>query len=71
MVCVFYEPTYVGIGQWFGGRQGKPLGLLTLIAGLSVTVFLPLSQWLVGLLGWRGASPASGRPSFPASAIRS
>lgn len=55
MACVFYEPAYVGIGQWFGERQGKPLGLLTLIAGLSVTVFLPLSQWLVDLLGWRGA----------------
>ena len=55
MACVFYEPAYVGIGQWFGERQGKPLGLLTLIAGLSVTIFLPLTQWLVGLLGWRGA----------------
>jgi MFS family permease len=60
MACVFYEPAYVGIGQWFGGRQGKPLGLLTLIGGLSVTVFLPLSQWLVGLLGWRGAVLALG-----------
>jgi MFS family permease len=55
MACVFYEPAYVGVGQWFGARQGKPLGLLTLIAGLSVTVFLPLTQWLVGLFGWRGA----------------
>jgi MFS family permease len=55
MACVFYEPAYVGIGQWFGGQQGKPLGLLTLIAGLSVTVFLPLTQWLVGVIGWRGA----------------
>lgn len=55
MACVFYEPAYVGIGQWFGKRQGKPFGLLTLIAGLSVTIFLPLTQWLVGLLGWRGA----------------
>jgi MFS family permease len=55
MACAFYEPAYVGIGQWFGERQGKPLGLLTLLAGLSVTIFLPLSQWLVGLLGWRGA----------------
>jgi MFS family permease len=55
MACVVSEPAYVGIGQWFGERQGKPLGLLTLIAGLSVTIFLPLSQWLVGLLGWRGA----------------
>ena len=55
MACVFYEPAYVGIGQWFGERQGKPLGLLTLVAELSVTVFLPLTQWLVGLLSWRGA----------------
>jgi MFS transporter, OFA family, oxalate/formate antiporter len=55
MAFVFYEPAYVGIGQWFGERQGKPLGLLTLVAGLSVTIFLPLTQWLVGLLGWRGA----------------
>lgn len=60
MACVFYEPAYVGIGQWFGERQGKPLGLLTLIAGLSVTMFLPLSQWLVGLLGWRDAVLALG-----------
>src|SRR5918994_1409652 len=59
MVCVFYEPAYVGIGQWFGERQGKPLGLLTLVAGLSVTVFLPLTQWLVGLLSWRGPDPGS------------
>lgn len=28
---------------------------MTLIAGLSVTIFLALTQWLVGLLGWRGA----------------
>ena len=55
MACVFYEPAYIAIDQWFGERQGKALGLLTLIAGLSLTTFLPLSQWLVGLLGWRGA----------------
>jgi MFS family permease len=55
MACVFYEPAYVGIGQWFDERQGKPLGVLTLVAGTSITIFVPLSQWLVGLLGWREA----------------
>lgn len=55
MACVFYEPAYITIYQWFGERQGRALGLLTLVAGLSVTIFLPLAQWLVGLLGWRNA----------------
>lgn len=55
MACVFYEPAYVAIDQFFGERQGNALGLLTLIAGLSVTIFLPLAQWLVGTMGWRGA----------------
>ncbi len=56
MACTFYEPAYVAIDQWFGERQGRPLGVLTLVAGLSVTVFLPLSQWLVDGFGWRGAT---------------
>lgn len=56
MACTFYEPAYVAIDQWFGERQGRALGVLTLVAGLSVTVFLPLSQWLVDGVGWRGAT---------------
>jgi hypothetical protein len=38
MACTFYEPAYVGIDQWFGGRQGRPLGVLTVVAGLSATM---------------------------------
>lgn len=56
MAGTFYEPAYVAIDQWFGGLQGRALGVLTLVAGLSVTIFLPLSQWLVQALGWRGAT---------------
>lgn len=56
MACVFYEPAYVAIDQWFGNRQGKPLGVLTFLAGLSATIFIPLTQWLVGDVGWRGAT---------------
>ncbi|MGB3683412.1 MAG: MFS transporter [Rubrobacteraceae bacterium] len=56
MAAVFYEPAYVAIDQWFEGPQGKPLGLLTLVAGLSVTIFLPLTQWLVERFGWRDAT---------------
>ena len=56
MAATFYEPSYVAIDQWFEGPQGKPLGLLTLVAGLSVTIFLPLTQWLVESFGWREAT---------------
>lgn len=56
MACSFYEPAYVAIDRWFEGPQGRPLGVLTVVAGLSVTVFLPLSQWLVERVGWREAT---------------
>lgn len=56
MAATFYEPAYVAIDQWFEGPQGKPLGLLTLVAGLSVTIFLPLTQGLVDRFGWRNAT---------------
>ena len=56
MAATFYEPAYVAIDQWFEGPQGRPLGVLTLVAGLSVTIFLPLTQWLVERSGWRDAT---------------
>lgn len=56
MACVFYEPAYVAVDQWFDGPKGRPIGVLTVIAGLSATVFVPLSQWLVERDGWRGAT---------------
>jgi MFS family permease len=55
MACVFYEPAYVAVDQWFDGPKGRPIGVLTVVAGLSVTVFVPLTQWLVEREGWRGA----------------
>ncbi len=56
MAGTFYEPAYVAVDQWFGELQGRALGVLTLVAGLSVPIFLPLSQRLVEALGWRGAT---------------
>jgi MFS family permease len=55
MACSFYEPAYVAIDQWFEDQQGRAIGLLTVIAGLSSTVFIPLTQVLVTAVGWRGA----------------
>jgi MFS family permease len=56
MACAFYEPAYVTIDQWFGERQGRALGVLTLVAGISATIFIPLTQWLVESFGWRPAT---------------
>jgi MFS family permease len=56
MACTFYEPAYVAVDQWFEGPKGKALGVLTLVAGLSVAIFLPLTQWLVERGGWRNAT---------------
>ncbi|WP_219975947.1 MFS transporter [Rubrobacter xylanophilus] len=56
MACTFYEPAYVAIDQWFERSQGTALGILTLIAGLSATIFIPLTQLLVEALGWRDAT---------------
>jgi MFS family permease len=57
MACVFYDPAYVTIDQWFAGRStGKAIGVLTLIGGLSAPIFVPLAQWLVGYMGWRSAT---------------
>jgi MFS-type transporter involved in bile tolerance (Atg22 family) len=47
MACTFYEPAYVTIDQWFAGRStGTAIGVLTLVGGLSATIFIPLTQSL-------------------------
>lgn len=57
MACTLYEPAYVTIDQWFAGRStGKAIGLLTLLAGLSAPIFIPLTQRLVESMGWRSAT---------------
>ena len=57
MACTFYEPAYVTIDQWFAGRSiGTAVGVLTVLGGLSSTIFIPLTQSLVENLGWRNAT---------------
>jgi MFS family permease len=57
MACTFYEPAYVTIDQWFAGRStGTAIGVLTLVGGLSATIFIPLTQSLVENTGWRNAT---------------
>ncbi len=57
MACTFYEPAYVTIDQWFAGRStGTAIGVLTLLAGLSAPIFIPLTQSLVENIGWRNTT---------------
>jgi sugar phosphate permease len=55
MAATLYEPAFATVATWFERGRGKALLLVTLAAGFASTIFLPLSGWLVGALGWRRA----------------
>lgn len=49
-----YEPAYVAVGIWVGSHhRNKAIALLSLIGGFAGPVFLPLSGFSVGAIGWR------------------
>jgi MFS family permease len=54
MAGVLYPPAFAALTRWWGARRVAALTGLTLAAGLSSTVFAPLTAALVGALGWRG-----------------
>jgi MFS family permease len=53
--AVMYEPAFAVINTWFDRDRHTALLTLTVVAGFSSTVFLPLSQALVNAFGWRDA----------------
>jgi hypothetical protein len=55
MAAVLYEPAFAVITVWFDRKRVRTLTAVTLIAGFSSTIFLPLSAWLVEAQGWRTA----------------
>jgi MFS family permease len=55
MAATLYEPAFAVIYRSFGADARKAVTALTLVAGFASTVFWPLSEWLVAVLGWRGA----------------
>ncbi|MGI8873625.1 MAG: MFS transporter [Egibacteraceae bacterium] len=57
----FYEPAFVVIEQWFDrGSRNKAVATLTFLAGLAGPIFIPVTSWLVGALGWRQATMVLG-----------
>lgn len=56
MAATFYEPVYVLMNRWFPAEERpRAYGVLTLLSGISITIFTPLTRWLVDELGWRQA----------------
>jgi MFS family permease len=53
--AVLYEPAYAVINTWFRRDRHKALFTLTVVAGFASTIFLPTSQFLIEIVGWRPA----------------
>jgi MFS family permease len=53
MAGVLYQPAFAALTRWYGPRRVFALTALTLVAGLSSTVFAPLTAVLGEHLDWR------------------
>jgi predicted MFS family arabinose efflux permease len=51
--AVLYEPAFAVVAIWFVRRRSQALALVTLAAGLASTIFIPLSDTLRQMYGWR------------------
>ncbi|MGH9314069.1 MAG: MFS transporter [Vicinamibacterales bacterium] len=52
---VLYDPVFAVVARAFPADYRRAITTITLLGGLASTVFIPLSQNLVELLGWRHA----------------
>ena len=53
--AVLYSPAFATVTAFFRERRTEALTVLTLMAGLASTIFLPLTAALVAVLYWRDA----------------
>ena len=53
--ATLYSPAFATVTAFFRVRRTEALTVVTLMAGLASTIFLPLTAWLVSSLGWRDA----------------
>jgi len=53
MAGVLYPPAFAAVTRWYGEQRMRALLVLTLVAGLSSTVFAPLTAVLLEHLSWR------------------
>jgi MFS family permease len=57
MATVLYEPAFTVLAKWFADERERKRALtaLTLVAGISSFIFLPVGQALIDAHGWRDA----------------
>lgn len=60
MAGLLYEPAFAVVTKAFGSKYRRGITVITLVAGLASTAFLPLAQLAVAQLGWRHAWIALG-----------
>jgi MFS family permease len=53
MAGVLYPPAFAALTRWWGPRRITALTALTLLAGLSSTIFAPVTAALVAHMSWR------------------
>jgi predicted MFS family arabinose efflux permease len=53
MAATFYDPVFAVVTHRYPRSFRTKITLITLVAGFASTVFIPLTQLLVGSLGWR------------------
>lgn len=53
--AILYEPAFVVVATWFVRQRGTAITVMTLIAGFSSTIFIPLADALLVAHGWRQA----------------
>jgi len=53
--AVLYEPAFAIVATWFRKRRGRALTVLTFFGAWASFIFIPLSNWLVVMFGWRFA----------------
>lgn len=52
---VLYEPAFAVVVRWFDRQRSRALLVVTLVAGLASTIFVPAAAALEQRLGWRDA----------------
>ena len=53
--ATFYDPAFTAVAVWFKRDRSRALLIITLVAGLASTIFVPLSTFLLERIGWRDA----------------
>lgn len=52
--AILYQAAFAALTRWYGPRRVSAITTLTLVAGLSSTLFAPLTSLLLRHLDWRG-----------------